>query len=86
MSAPTATDAPLHADEIEALSTRVSDLLAERDDGVGYPTDTTRRSADAFARALREEPTAALRALQLSLRRVQLDVQEDGPAGRRAEA
>ena len=37
MSAPTATDAPLHADEIEALSTRVSDLLAERETGWATP-------------------------------------------------
>jgi hypothetical protein len=54
-----------------------ADLIADRDEGVAYPTETSRQAADAFARALREEPVATLRAFQLALRRVQLDLREE---------
>jgi hypothetical protein len=67
---------PLRTEEIEALGTTASDLIVDRDEGVAYPTETARQSADAFARALREEPLATLRAFQLALRRVQLDLRE----------
>lgn len=85
MSSPTNTP-PLRSDEIDTLGATAGDLLAARAEGVAYPTESARQAADAFARALREEPQATLRAFQLALHRVQLDLREDGRRGRRADA
>jgi hypothetical protein len=48
---------------------------------VAYPTDRSHRAADAFVTTLREAPAATLRALQLRLQRVKLDVRENGRFG-----
>lgn len=77
MSAPTCDTESLCSEEVERLGTTATDLIADRDEGVAYPTETARQAADAFVRALREEPVATLRAFQLALRRVQLDLREE---------
>jgi len=83
MSSPTETDR-LRPSEIDHLGTAITDLIADRDDGVAYPTESARQAADVFAGALHDEPLATLRALQLALQRLRLDLREDGHEGRRA--
>jgi len=81
MSAPT-RNTPLRLDDVDRLRDVAGDLIAERDDGVAYPCDDSRQAVQAFVSALREEPAATLRALQLNLQRAKIDAREAGRTGR----
>lgn len=75
MSSPTDTP-PLRTTEIDSLGATAGDLIAARGDGVAYPTESARQAANAFVRALHDEPLAALRAFQLALHRLRRDLDE----------